>query len=321
MLIDVVKTLIGFVLLIWGADRFVLGASATARNLGVSPLLIGLTIVALATSAPEILVSIVAALRDDSDLAIGNAIGSNIANIALVLGTAAIVRPLEIRSETLRREMPALLAVTLLTIMLFLDSVLSRPEGVVLIAGLGLVMYWMIKLGFRSAASDPIRAEFAAEIPSDVKMAKALFWFSIGIMALLFGSLLLVAGSVDIARTLGISKMVVGLTFVAVGTSLPELAVTVVAALKNEHDLAIGNIIGSNMFNLLAVVGAAITISPLSIGPTVLTLHLPMMVGLTLVLFAMAYNFSGESRIKRSEGVLLLLSFFIYHGYVISSAI
>ncbi len=321
MLIDVTKALIGLVLLVWGADRFVLGASATARNLGIPPLLIGLTIVALATSAPEILVSIVASSRGDSDLAIGNALGSNIANIALVLGTAAIVRPLEIRSETLRREMPALLAVTLLTMMLFLDSLLSRTEGIVLIAGLGLLMYWMIKLGFRSAASDPIRAEFAAEIPSDMSMGQALSWFSIGMAALLFGSFLLVDGAVDIAWNLGISKMVVGLTFVAVGTSLPELAVTVVAALKNEHDLAIGNIIGSNMFNLLAVIGAAIVISPLTIGPMVLTLHLPVMVGLTLVLFAMAYNFSGESRIKRTEGVLLLLAFFIYHGYVISTAV
>jgi len=316
----VIAILAGFILLVWGADRFVLGAGAVARNYGVPPLLIGLTIVGFATSAPEILVSTIAAIRDNSGLAIGNAIGSNIANIGLVLGATALIRPMNIQSETLRREIPALLAITLLSVMLFLDKYLSRTDGIVLLLGLGLLLYWMAGLGFRSAAGDPMSAEYAAEIRSDMRTSTALAWFVLGLAVLLTGAQLLVWGSIEIAELLHVSDLIIGLTIVAVGTSLPELAVSVVAALKGEHDLAFGNIIGSNMFNLLAVIGVAVTIRPVEIPPSVLTLHIPVMVGLTLVIFAIAYNFGGRGRVYRAEGFLLLMSFVAYQAYVIRGA-
>lgn len=316
----VIAILAGFILLVWGADRFVLGAGAVARNFGVPPLLIGLTIVGFATSAPEILVSTIAAIQDNSGLAIGNAIGSNIANIGLVLGATALIRPMNIQSETLRREIPALLAITLLSVMLFLDKYLSRIDGIVLLLGLGLLLYWMAGLGFRSAAGDPMSAEYAAEIRSDMRTSTAMAWFVLGLAVLLTGAQLLVWGSIEIAEVLGVSDLIIGLTIVAVGTSLPELAVSVVAALKGEHDLAFGNIIGSNMFNLLAVIGVAVTIRPVEIPPSVLTLHIPVMVGLTLVIFAIAYNFGGRGRVYRAEGFLLLTSFVAYQAYVIRGA-
>jgi cation:H+ antiporter len=321
-MLNVIAILAGFVLLVWGADRFVLGAGAMARNYGVSPLLIGLTIVGFATSAPEILVSVIASLGNNPGLAIGNAIGSNIANIGLVLGATALVRPMNIQSETLRREIPALLAVTLLSVMLFLDNYISRTDGVVLLLGLGLLLHWMAGLGFRSAAGDPMGVEYAAEIRADMSTPVALSWFLFGLAVLLTGAWVLVWGAIKIAHVLNVSDMIIGLTIVAVGTSLPELAVSVVAAMKGEHDLAFGNIIGSNMFNLLAVIGVAATISPsrITTESKVLTLHLPVMVGLTLVIFAIAYNFGGRGRVYRVEGFLLLMSFLAYQTFVIKGA-
>ncbi|MFB3064673.1 MAG: calcium/sodium antiporter [Gammaproteobacteria bacterium] len=323
MLLTVIAILAGFVLLVWGADRFVLGAGAMARNIGVSPLLIGLTIVGFATSAPEIMVSAIASLRNNPGLAIGNAIGSNIANIGLVLGATALTRPMRIQSETLRREIPALLAVTLLSVMLFLDNYISRTDGVVLLLGLGLLLHWMAGLGFRSAAGDPMSAEYAAEIPADVSTPTALAWFLLGLAVLLSGAWVLVWGAIKVAHVLNVSDLIIGLTVVAVGTSLPELAVSIVAAMKGEHDLAFGNIIGSNMFNLLAVIGVAASLSPISpirIDAEVLILHLPVMVGLTLVIFAIAYNFGGRGRVFRVEGFLLLMSFVAYQVYIIKGA-
>ncbi|MEX1266981.1 MAG: hypothetical protein WEA08_08655, partial [Woeseia sp.] len=187
MLGNLIEVIGGLLILVWGADRFVHGAAATARNLGVTPLLIGLTIVAFATSAPEILVSIVASLRGEPDLAIGNALGSNTANIGLVLGTIALIRPIELSSATLRREMPALLAVTLLAVSLFLDSFLSRVDGVVLLSALVIVMIWLTRLGLRSADTDPLKSDYEAEIPSNVTMRAALVWLAVGLAALLLG--------------------------------------------------------------------------------------------------------------------------------------
>lgn len=307
---------LGIVLLVWGADRFVLGAGATARNLGISPLMIGLTIVAFSTSAPEILVSIVAASQGNSELAIGNGLGSNIANIGLVLGATALVRPLIIRSETVRREIPILLAVTLLTITLFHDHQLSRLDGIILLAGLGLVMFWIVRLGFRSPPTDPILQEFDAEIRSDLSMLQASVWLAVGLIVMLVGSKILVFGAHAVAQELNVSDMIIGLTMVAVGTSLPELAVSIVSAIRGEYDLAIGNIIGSNIFNLLAVIGLAGVIHSTSVVSEVLLLHFPVMNGFTLALFAMTYSFTGGERINRVEGVALLTAFSGYHWFL-----
>ncbi len=317
MLGNILLVLAGLVLLIWGADRFVHGAAAAARNLGIAPLLIGLTIVAFATSAPEILVSVIASLKGQPGLAIGNAIGSNIVNVGLVLGCVAIIRPIQLRSVTLRREMPALLAVTLLTVSLFLDSYLSRIDGLVMLTGLVIVMIWLARLGLRSPASDPIKKEYEAEIPKNVAMPNAIIWLVVGLITLLLGAHLLVKGSISIAEYYQVSNVVIGILLVAFGTSLPELAVSLVSALKGEYGLAIGNIVGSNIFNLLGVIGVAATISPMGVEQSVLSLHVFVMVAFTLVLFAMTYDYDGKSELSRIEGIALLAAFIAYDSYVI----
>ena len=318
MLNYTVATLAGFVLLIWGADRFVLGAASTARNLGLSPLLIGLTLVGMATSGPEIFVSITASLAGEPALAAGNAIGSNIANIGLVLGMTALITPISVRSVTLRREMPALLAVTLVVTMAFINLKLGRIEGLLLMLTLVLVLYWLVVLGSRTEANDPLAFDIASEIPRDIPMGQALGWLTVGLVVLLTGANLLVWGAQNLAVKFGVSELVIGLTVVAIGTSLPELAVSVVSALKGEHDMAIGNIIGSNLFNSLAVIGIAGLIHPATFERELLTVHLPVMIGMTLVLFLMTYNFGGNSRIRRVEGAILLGAFLCYHGWLVT---
>ena len=317
MLGNLFEVIAGLFLLVWGADRFVHGAAALARNLGVAPILIGLTVVAFSTSAPEVLVSVVAALRDKPDLAVGNAIGSNIANIGLVLGGIALVRPIELTSATLRREMPALLAVTLLTVSLFLDTYLSRIDGLVLLTGLVIVMVWLTRLGLRSSTGDPMQADYDAEIPRHVNTRAAIIWLVLGLAMLLGGAELLVDGAIEIARNLGVTEIVIGITLVALGTSVPELAVSMVSAIRGEYGLAIGNVVGSNIFNLLAVIGIATVIKPATLAPSVLSLHIFVMVAFTLVLFAMTYEYDGKGRINRLEGASLLVAFFAYFGYVI----
>ena len=321
MTVNILLVVAGLALLIWGADRFVHGAAAGARNLGVTPLLVGLTVVALATSAPEILVSVVAALDGEPGLAIGNAIGSNIVNVGLVLGMTAMIRPIKLESATLRREMPALLAVSLLTVSLFLDTFLSRIDGLVMLTGLVIVMVWLARLGMRSAANDPIKIDYEAEIPSDVSMTMAIVWLTVGLAILLVGAKILVYGAVGIAEELGVSEVVIGVTIVAFGTSLPELAVSLASALKGEYGLAIGNIVGSNIFNLLAVIGVAATIQPAALAPSVLSLHIFVMVAFTLVLFAMTYDYDGKGQLSRLEGAALLAAYIAYDAYVIAQNI
>lgn len=313
----VIYMVCGLVLLVWGADRFVHGAAASARNMGIAPLLIGLTVVAFATSAPEILVSVVASLRGEPTLAIGNAIGSNIVNIGLVLGVTALIRPIKLESATLRREMPALLAVSLLTVSLFLDTHLSRIDGIVMLTGLVIVMIWLARLGRRSAANDPIKRDYEAEIPTNVSMKMAITWTVVGLVTLLIGAEWLVTGAIGIAQNLGVSEVVIGITIVALGTSLPELTVSIVSALKGEYGLAIGNIVGSNIFNLLAVIGIAATIQPAALAPSVLSLHIFVMVAFTLVLFAMTYDYDGKAKLSRMEGIALLIAYVAYESYVV----
>lgn len=311
IVLSTAAVIVGFLLLIWGADRFVHGASATARNLGVSPLIIGLTIVGFGTSAPEMLVSIVSALEGNPGLAVGNALGSNITNIGLVLGMTAIITPLVVKSETLRREYPAMFAVMLLTLALMLDGDLSRKDGVVLMGGLGLMFFWMTGIGLRKHRVDPMETEYAQEIPL-ISTPRALLWILAGFMVLLFSSRILVWGSINIAHALGVSDLIIGLTIVAIGTSLPELAASIMSALKKEPDIAIGNIIGSNMFNLLAVLGTPALITPLALENEVLSRDYPFMIGLSIALFTMAYGFRGTGRVNRIEGMLLLLAYIAY---------
>ena len=311
MLTHVAAVVAGFVLLIWGADRFVIGAAATARNLGVSPLIIGITIVGLGTSAPEMLVSAVAAWDGNPTLGVGNALGSNITNIALILGVTAVIAPLQVRSEILRRELPLLLATMLGALMLLLDRNLGRLDGVLLLAGMVLMLYWLTRLALAGRA-DPMVGEYESEIPSSMPTRKALLWLLLGLGLLLVSSRALVWGSVEIASALGVSDLVIGLTIVAIGTSLPELAASVMSARKGEHDIAIGNVIGSNIFNLLVVLGLPGLIHPSELPEMALTRDYAVMVGLTVSLFALSYGFSGPGRINRLEGTLLLVAFVGY---------
>jgi cation:H+ antiporter len=303
----------GFLLLTWSADRFVVGSASVAYNLNVSPLIIGLTIVSLGTSAPEMLVSAMAAWQGNSGLSVGNAIGSNIINIALVLGLTALIAPLDIHSSILRRELPVLIVIMSLTWLLLTDLDLGRLDGSLLLGGMVLMLIWLTRLGIKSkGALDPMDTEFTEEIKTGMPMWQALIWLIIGAVFLLVSSRLLVWGAVAIAQELGISDLVIGLTIVALGTSLPELAASVMGALKGEHDIAIGNIIGSNIFNLLAVLGLPGVIRPGAIDAAAMGRDFPVMFILTLVLFVMAYGFRGPGRINRVEGATLLTA---YIGY------
>lgn len=310
ILLSVMAIIIGFGLLVWGAERFVHGAAAIAKNFGVSPLIIGLTVVGIGTSAPEILISVIAAYQGNPALAVGNALGSNITNIALVLGITAIVMPMTVKSETLRREYPIMFGIMLLSLLLVWDQHLGKIDGLILISGLFVMLFWMIRQG-KKDKTDPMGAEFEKEIPQ-IPTSQAILWFSIGLVLLILSSRGLVWGSVNIAKAAGISDLVIGLTIVAIGTSLPELAASISSVLKKEHDIAIGNIIGSNMFNLLVVFGIPGLMSPHIVDPAILTRDFPFMIGLSIALFIMAYGFKGEGRINRYEGSLLLTGYAAY---------
>ncbi len=319
MLASTAAIIVGLILLVWGADRFVTGAAAIARNAGVSPMLIGLTIVGFGTSAPEILVSGMAAYQGNPGLAIGNALGSNIANIGLILGVTALITPLKVASDTLKREYPMLLAVTLFALVLMLDGVLGRLDGVLLLTGLVVLLYGMVRIDLKRRPSDPLELEFDAELPEEMATGKALLYFSVGLILLLISSRMLVWGAANIAAAFGISDLVIGLTIVALGTSLPELAAGVASALKGEHDIAIGNVIGSNMYNLLAVLPMPALLAPGEFVPEALTRDMPVMIGLTLALFLMGRGFGTPGRIGRREGLLLVLTFVAYQGLLFFS--
>ena len=303
---------IGLVLLILSAERFVFGASALARNLRVSPLLVGVIIVGFGTSMPEMLVSAIAAWQGSPGLAIGNAIGSNITNIALILGVAALIRPLAVHSMVLRRELPILLAAMLTGWVLLSNGRIDRPDGVLLLVAFAGMLYWMVSVA-RSARAEGIDGfEEVVGGAATVSNGRALLWLLLGLAVLLASSRLLVWAAVDMAEAWGVSDLVIGLTVVAVGTSLPELASSVAAAIKREDDIAIGNVVGSNTFNTLAVLGLPGVIAPGAFAPEVLTRDVPIMVLLTVALFAMAYGPAAGGRINRVEGGVLLAAFVGY---------
>ena len=308
----------GLALLVWGSDRFVMGAAATARNLGVTPLIIGLTVVGIGTSAPELLVSGTAAIGGSPGVAIGNALGSNIANIGLVLGVTAMVRAIDIRSQTLRRELPMMFAVLLLAWLLLLDRDLDRRDGIILGAAFIGLVATMVVMALR-VRRDPLEGEFEREIASDLTMRRALVWTVVGLVALLLGAQSMVWGAVDIARQAGVSEFLIGLTVVSVGTSLPELAACIASVVKGEPDIAVGNVIGSNMFNLLPVLALPAVIAPGAIEPAAISRDLPVMLALMLALFFFC-GFRGPGRLSGWEGGLLLVAFIGYQGLLFFSA-
>lgn len=305
----------GLTLLIASADRFIAGASAVAKHLGAPPLLIGLTIVGLGTSAPEMVVSATAAIGGNPNLGVGNAIGSNITNIALILGITALVVPLTASSSILRRELPLVMLASLAAYGLCYDGVLSRLDGLLLVCG---AVLFLVYLGWlaRRGEDDPITAEFTEELAAPMPMRPALLWLAAGLILLPVSSNILVWGATNVAVALGISDLVIGLTIVAIGTSLPELAASLAGALKGEHDLALGNVLGSNMFNLLVVLCLPGLLAPGPLDPAAVSRDLPVMLGLTLALFAMCWPWRGVERVSRPEAALLLAAFIAYEYWL-----
>jgi cation:H+ antiporter len=320
MLTEIVAILAGFALLIWAADRFVSGAAAIATNFGVSTLVVGLTIVGLGTSAPEILVSTIASIDGKPGLAIGNAIGSNITNIGLILGITALVMPLSVASRTLMREYPLLLGVSLFSLVLVLDEHLGVMDGIILVVLLTGMLYLMYRTA-RQGADAELAREIIAEMPETMPTRRAVLWLIAGLVGMVIASRLLVWGAVEIAQLLGVSDLVIGLTIVAIGTSLPELATSITSAMKNEADLAIGNILGSNLFNLLAVLPVAGLIAPGTISAEIPLRDMPVMLALTLAIAGVAWSRKGTHEITRSDGILLLIGFLVYQGWIIYSVI
>jgi cation:H+ antiporter len=305
--------IVGFVALVWGADRFVYGAAGLASNLGVTRLVIGLTVVAFGTSAPEMLVSGMAAVTGSPAMGIGNAVGSNITNVTLVLGAAALVRPLSIHSRLLVREIPVLFLIMAIAWAFLWDEELSRVEGLVLLTGLFALVAWISAQGRKGPTADLDALAGGIvddDVPDSLSTAKAIGLLSVGLAFLLVGSRVLVWGAVGIARDLGVSELVVGLTLVALGTSLPELAASVAAARRDEQDIAIGNVVGSNMFNLLGVLGLPGIIAPGSVDRAVIVRDFPIMLGVTLLLLMMALN--KGTAIGRGQGAALIVVFIGY---------
>ena len=311
----------GLALLVWSADRFVEGSAAAAGHFGMPPLLIGMVVVGFGTSAPEMVVSAISAGQGNPGLALGNAYGSNISNIALILGVTALISPIAVHSRVLRKELPILCAVTALAVWQIWDGMISRGDASVLFAVFAGLMGWTIWQGMRTD-SDAFGSEMEDElVQRALPLRKALFRLVLGLVLLVASSRLLVWGAVEVARSFGVDDLVIGLTIVALGTSLPELASSIMAARKGEHDIALGNVLGSNLFNTLAVVGIAGMIHPMTTGPDVLTRDMSVMAVLTVSLFVIGYGFRGKGRINRFEGAGLVAVFAGYTAYLVSSII
>ena len=320
MLLPIAAIIVGLLLLIWSADRFVDGAAATARHFGMPQLLIGIVIIGFGTSAPEMIVSAFSALNGNPGIALGNAYGSNITNIGLILGLTALVLPLAVNSQVLKQELPVLIFVTALSAFLIMDGDVLRLDAWILLGIFFIYMGWTIWTGL-SNRDDSLVHDVKEELQEQEYMSlpKALMWVVIGLALLMGSSQLLVWGAVEIARYFGVSDLVVGLTIVAVGTSLPELASSIAAARKNEVDLAVGNIIGSNLFNTLAVVGLAGAIAPMQIEQEVFTRDMPVMSVLTVLL--LVFGFGKKGQINRIKGLILLLAYISYNFYLFKTAI
>ena len=321
LLFPFVALILGLILLIWSADRFVDGAAATAKHAGMPPLLIGMVVIGFGTSAPELVVSAISASQGNPGLAIGNAYGSNITNIALILGLTALISPIRVKSGVLRKELPILLAVTILGALLLFDLTLSRVDAWLLLLVFSATMGWSIWHALRYR--EDVLAEDVSVVLEEHSMSlrKALTWLLAGMILLVISSRILVWGAVEIARGFHVSDLIIGLTVVAIGTSLPELASALAATRKGEHDLVIGNVIGSNLFNTLAVVGIAGAIRPFQVGTDVLYRDSLLMVLLTLALFMVRVGKDGQRKISRIEGLILLLVYLGYSGYLISKVL
>lgn len=321
MLLAFLAVVAGLVILVWSADRFVEGAAITAGYAGMPPLLIGMVIVGFGTSTPEMIVSAIASLEGKPDMALGNALGSNIVNIGFILGLTALIAPITVQSTIVRRELPLLLVVCLAFGGLLWDGSLQYYEAWLLLVIFAGLVIWSIVVA-RQSDGDSLETDAKAELTVyAMPLRTAVFWLITGLLVLLLSSRLLVWGAVSIAQSLGISDLIIGLTIIALGTSLPELASSIMAARRGEHDIAIGNIVGSNLFNLLVVTGLAGVIHPmLSLSPALFSRDWLVMLVLTFALFLMAFGFRGKpGRINRLEGLTLLVAVLVYNGWLVIS--
>lgn len=314
--------IVGLILLVWSADRFIYGAAGTARSLGVSPLVAGILVVGIGTSAPEMLVSALAAVDGKVGLSVGNALGSNITNIALVLGVTALIVPLHVQSKIINREIPLLIFVMFVGLALLWDGELDRLDGTLLLVGFALVILRQFREA-KAGRDDILAGEYEEALKAgSLPLRTSVLWTVVGLVLLIASARLMVWSAVEIAEALGVDDLVIGLTVVAVGTSLPELAASVVAARKNEHDIAIGNVIGSNLFNLLGVMALPGVIAPGALSPGVMERDYPIMIALSFMLFFVAWSPTQQSRhINRLEGAALLAAYVGYIGYLLATTL
>jgi len=312
LLLPSLLLIIGLALLVWSSDIFIDGAASTAKHLSISPLVIGVVVLGFGTSMPEIVVATLASLDNSPGLAVGNAVGSNIANIGLVLGFTALIAPIVVKSSILKRELPVLLAISIGAYLLVLDGHLGLYDGIILVIALIAVMGWMIKANKSLDPKDPLADDTEHELEEmpELSKNKALLFLVAGLVILMVSAKMMVAGAVDIAHYFEVPEVVIGLTIIAIGTSLPELAAAISAARKNEADLMIGNIVGSNLFNILAVLAVPALLAPSILDSSVLYLDMPIMLGFTLAMLLMAIPRKGKAVIHKSQGILLV-SFFI----------
>ncbi|MEZ8230939.1 calcium/sodium antiporter [Vibrio splendidus] len=316
MLEAIAFLIIGLGFLVWSADKLVYGAAALARNFGISPLVIGMTILAMGSSAPEMMVSATAALDGKTDTAVGNVLGSNIANIALILGITALIKPLSISSGVIRRELPLMIGVTLLAGALLWDNHLGFYEGVLLFVLFAAFLFAMLQISRSEKKNgDAFLEEQESEVPEGVSNPKAAMWVVVGLIILPLAANVLVDNAVVIAKFFGMSDLVIGLTIIAVGTSLPELAASLAGVMKGEDDMAVGNIIGSNVFNILAVMGIPGILNPSVLSEFAMGRDFWVMLGVSLLLVVMAL---GKSRsVNRIEGGVLIVTFVAYQAYLL----
>jgi cation:H+ antiporter len=320
MWVPLLLLIFGFIALVWSADQFLTGAAACARNMGVSKMVIGLTIVSLGTSAPELFVAMFAAIEGNPLLAVGNAIGSNTANIGLVLGITAIITPLPFSKPVRKQELPWLLGATLLALFLMFDLQLSFLDGCLLLLGLAAILYRLLQTQKKPDAElSASIAEEQDELP-DMTNLQAIAWLVLGLLVLLVSAQVLVFAATTIAERLHVSDMIIGLTIVAVGTSLPELATTIGSAVKGHPDIAIGNVVGSNILNILAVLAVPSLVGGATIEPSALWRDGGMMLALTLMLALFAYGINSRPVITRFEGVVMLAAWFGYNLMLVQQA-
>lgn len=318
MLYPIAAIIVGLVVLVWSADLFVDGAAKLAVKLGMSPLLVGMLILGFGTSAPEMVISALASFDGKPELAIGNALGSNIANIALILGMTALILPITVRSKVLVKELPLLALITFVSLVFLYNGTLSRAEAIWLLIFFHAFVGWSVWKG-KKKTGDALEKEMEAEIiPAKVNTLRSSLHLVLGLGLLIASSRALVWGAIEVATFFGVGELVIGLTVVAVGTSLPELASSIAAARKGEDDIALGNVIGSNIFNTLAVMGIAGTIMPASFSTAVFWRDGVTLALLTLSLFILGYGYKNDDgKISRSSGALLLLSYGAYTVYLI----